>query len=147
MAHTPDCLQPTALRPIFYALDSLSPGAACSCGPVANVRRCNSQVPLLAFCERLLVRNATWPKLGPTSFRRGRSWAERAPGAQFEYSNVGAALASAVVEAVVKKHNFARDYNQLVRDKIFRPLGSDERGFFSTNILGADGECRRSGPI
>lgn len=62
------------------------------------------------------------------------------PLTKFDYSNVGACLAAYVAEVVAQKHNFASDFNDLVRTHIYGPLGANlgKASYFVGDLASAE---------
>ncbi|WP_422084036.1 serine hydrolase domain-containing protein [Ulvibacterium sp.] len=76
----------------------------------------DSRMPMIDFLEKLLSKEGEW--------YRKDGFATNKPGEIFEYSNVGATLAAAILEIAVDK-----PYSEFTKEHILEPLGMSSSGW------------------
>ncbi len=81
----------------------------------------DSKMPVLEFLQKMLSENGEW--------YNKEGFSKHKPGAIFEYSNVAATLAAAVLEIAVKQ-----SYDKFTKDHILNPLKMNSSGWSFKNI-------------
>ena len=81
----------------------------------------DSKLPMIDFLSKILTQDGEWYEM--TTFTENR------PGTIFEYSNIGASLAAAILEIAVES-----SYDRFTRLHILEPLGMDSSGWSFEDI-------------
>ena len=114
--HTSSILDTDRYNESTYVLKEsvpISDATRLALGEVFNVPE--SKMPLLDYLEKVLSEKGEWYEAAAFTTHR--------PGAIYEYSNVGAALAAAVLERAT-----GRTYNEFVTEHLLNPLGMTRSG-------------------
>jgi CubicO group peptidase (beta-lactamase class C family) len=82
-----------------------------------NFNTPSTKIPMLDFLKKVLSKDGDW-------YKAKEGFSKNKPGEIYEYSNVGATLAAAIVEIAVKK-----PYNEFTTEYILEPLKMNSSGW------------------